>query len=79
MIRLHLYGTSHCHLCDQAKSELLAFMPFAKDTIELVEVDIVSDDSLYSELEEKIPVLENQQTGQRLYWPFNTPDILSIL
>ena len=79
MTRLTLYGTSNCHLCELAKAEVQAFIPFAPMQLELSEVDIVSDDALYEALELKIPLLENAETGMRIEWPFDTAGILSIL
>jgi glutaredoxin-like protein DUF836 len=52
-----LYGRDGCHLCDEARAEILALRaelpPFDLD-----EVDIESDDGLHAALLERIPVVE---------------------
>ena len=55
--RVVLYGRSGCHLCDQAREQLLA-MREAGGGFELHEVDIDSDDALLASLLERIPVVE---------------------
>jgi glutaredoxin len=48
-----LYGRPDCHLCDEAREMLLAL-----DGVELREVDIESDERLFSTYLERIPVVE---------------------
>ena len=48
-----LYGRPDCHLCDEARELLLAL-----DGVELREVDIESDERLFSAYLERIPVVE---------------------
>jgi hypothetical protein len=52
-----LYGREGCHLCDDARAELLAIRS-GLPPFELREVDISSDDALHAELMERIPVFE---------------------
>ena len=79
MTHLILYGTTHCHLCEEAKAVVESFRPLSIKQFELSEVDIVSDDALYEQLELLIPVLENKNTGERLAWPFTGNDIIRLL
>jgi glutaredoxin len=51
-----LYTRPGCHLCDQARQELLA-LPEAGG-FQLVEVDIDTDDDLHARYLERIPVVE---------------------
>ena len=56
MTRVVLYGRPDCHLCDDAREQLLALQPelgFA-----LVERDIEADDELLKRYLERIPVIE---------------------
>ncbi len=48
-----LYGRPGCHLCDQARAQILAF-----DEVALREVDIEADDRLFTVMLERIPVVE---------------------
>ena len=52
-----LYGRDGCHLCDEARAELLALRASGA-RFDLHEVDIESDRRLHRELLERIPVVE---------------------
>ena len=52
-----LYGRQGCHLCEQARTELIG-MWSPEQPFELREVDIESDPELHRELLERIPVVE---------------------
>jgi len=64
-IPLRLYGTSACHLCEQAEALLHA----ASLTAETV--DIVADDGLLDLYGTRIPVLQRLDDGTELGWPFD--------
>ncbi len=54
-IKVEIYSKSDCHLCDEAKSVLLKVqqeIPF-----DFFEVDITSDQELFTEYKEQIPVV----------------------
>ena len=55
MTTVTLYGRPGCHLCDEAK---LAIADLASGQIELVEVDIETDDGMLATYLERIPVVE---------------------
>ncbi len=82
-ITLRLYGTSGCHLCDDALIEInSAIEPLSATlNIHLSEIDIIEDDSLYDQYQTKIPVLtidiENQT--KMLCWPFNQQVVEAII
>jgi hypothetical protein len=52
-----LYGREGCHLCDEARESILALSRELGD-LELREVDIESDDDLFTAYLERIPVVE---------------------
>ena len=54
---VRLYARPDCHLCDEAREELLAIRAGGAD-FRLEEVDIESDDRLMRRLLERIPVVE---------------------
>jgi glutaredoxin len=55
MPTLTLYGRPGCHLCDDARAQLLALR--AELGFELVERDIEADDELHRRYLERIPVV----------------------
>lgn len=56
-VRLVLYGRSGCHLCEEARS--LIEQVAEEVPLELVEVDIESDDRMHARFLERIPVVEH--------------------
>lgn len=77
MKQLILYGTSGCHLCEQA-AELLAYV--LDETIyDIKEVDISESDSLLKQYGETIPVLKQVEGGAELFWPFDEEAIEHFL
>lgn len=76
-IQLHLYSTSHCHLCEQAEN-LLQSMAKLYDTQWAI-IEIAEDTELLARYEIKIPVLKRLDTGAEISWPFNNQDIQNLL
>lgn len=73
---LHLYGTSACHLCEQALAileEASTQLPFS-----WIEIDIAENDQLMQRYGVKIPVLQ-ASTGAELCWPFGKADVLTFV
>ena len=59
VIDVTLYGRPGCHLCDEARTEIVDLIG-ALSEIELREVDIEADESLFRRYLERIPVVEVQ-------------------
>jgi hypothetical protein len=72
---LVLYGTSGCHLCDQAEA-LLKTAAGAR-ALDWRYVDIALDDALVARYGSRIPVLLARD-GRELGWPFSLLDILRL-
>lgn len=68
MINLILYGTSDCHLCDEAQALLYGLK--SEFIFDLKIVDIADDESLVETYGIRIPVLINDNKSE-LSWPFN--------
>ncbi|MBK9161980.1 MAG: glutaredoxin family protein [Nitrosomonadales bacterium] len=68
-----LYGTSCCHLCEQAE-EVLREAGVAAEY-----VDIAEDDDLLEKYGVRIPVLRRSDTGKELGWPFDAADVVRFL
>lgn len=72
---LTLYGTTGCHLCDQA--EVLLRQAGAARALEWRYVDIALDEALVARYGTRIPVLRAED-GRELGWPFSLLDILGL-
>jgi hypothetical protein len=55
-VAVTLFGRAGCHLCDEARTAILALATGRR--IELLEVDIENDDALLAAYLERIPVVE---------------------
>ena len=67
--RYRLYGTSACHLCEQAET-LLEALNEQGVSVTYEKVDIANRDDLFERYGLLIPVLQNPQ-GSELLWPFD--------
>lgn len=68
-----LYGTSGCHLCDEARDLIRRYAAYTP--LQLHEADVLDhfpDDPV---LQERIPFLEGEHPGGRLFWPFDAGDL----
>jgi hypothetical protein len=72
---LVLYGTSACHLCEQAEQLLL---PWVGLGWQVEWVDIADDDALLERFGVSIPVLQRTDDVQ-LAWPFDAETIALFL
>jgi glutaredoxin len=64
-MKLVLYSSSYCHLCEQAEALLVQM------GIEAEHIDIVDDDDLLERYGTRIPVVKRIDNGSELGWPFN--------
>ncbi len=72
-MKLKLYSTWGCHLCEQAEQLLLqAGLAGAVDII-----DIVDDPAAFERYRVHIPVLKVDE--QELFWPFDLAQIQQLL
>jgi hypothetical protein len=65
-MHLMLFGTSGCHLCEQAESIIDACVPDSVET-----VDIAEQEQWQEQYAVRIPVLYHPETKQELGWPFD--------
>lgn len=64
-VKLILYGTTFCHLCEQAEAVLQVI------GVEAEHVDIAEDDALLEKYGVRIPLVKREDTGAELAWPFD--------
>jgi len=70
---LYLYGTSSCHLCEEAATLLQDLRLGWSD------VDIAEDGELMQRYSLKIPVLQRADNQAELCWPFSGSDVLAFI
>ena len=71
-MKVILYSTVGCHLCELAKQVLLPLV--IQYQFRLVEIDIANDDVLVSRYGIRIPVLGSPASERELNWPFSVKD-----
>jgi len=72
-VKLVLYGTTFCHLCEEAEAMLHAV------GVEAQYIDIAEDDALLEKYGVKIPVVKREDTGAELGWPFDATAVRRFL
>lgn len=78
---LILYTTEGCHLCEQAEQLLaqLSQLQSGEDALQLIPVDIATDEALVELYGIRIPVVKNALTQKEIGWPFELKDLLELL
>lgn len=76
MLRLILYGTAGCHLCDLAEACLA---PRLTQAMSCELVDIAENDQLMADYGVRIPVLRCVDDGAELGWPFDGAAVIAWL
>jgi len=69
-MRLMLFGTSGCHLCEQAELIVYACVPGGVETVDIAEQEKWQE--LYAV---RIPVLYDLESGRELGWPFGLAEV----
>lgn len=72
-MKIYLYSTAGCHLCDLAKAIIWPLL--VQHQFRLVEIEIADDDELIARYGVRIPVLGSPMTERELNWPFTIKDI----
>ena len=72
-MKVYLYSTAGCHLCDLAKAVIWPLL--VKHDFRLIEVDVSEQDELVNRYGVRIPVLGSSLIGRELDWPFSVKDI----
>ena len=77
-MNLILFGTSACHLCEQAEEMLTALLPQFPQ-LNVTFVDIAEETQWQQRYAIKIPVLYNPENQSELSWVFNTNDVITFI
>ena len=70
---IELYGTSCCHLCEQAETVL------REAGVAAEHIDIADDDGLLEKYGVRIPVLRRADNGAELGWPFDAAGVTRFM
>lgn len=76
-MKVYLYSTIGCHLCEQAKTLLWPLL--VQYQCRLLEKDIAEDDALIERYGTRIPVLVASDFSDELNWPFSEADVDKFL
>lgn len=76
---LILYGTSGCHLCEEAALLLREASARTSGNLEWEEVDIAQTPELMARYGVRIPVLHCRDSEEELDWPFDGEQITAFL
>ena len=77
ILHITMYGTEHCHLCEQAHEivqQVSKHFP-----CQIKRIDITLDDKLFQEYATSIPVIHIQEFNQILNWPFSMADVIQAI
>lgn len=66
---LVLYTTQACHLCEQAQALLMPFQNMLK--VDVFLEDIAESEAQVERYGLRIPVLQHEESGAELDWPFD--------
>ena len=72
---IRLYTRENCPLC--RKAEALLAEAGMVDDCEVVDIDM--DLSLIRQFGDRVPVLENRDTGEKLSWPFSASQVRGLI
>ncbi|MGZ8095018.1 MAG: glutaredoxin family protein [Methylosarcina sp.] len=74
-MHLKLFGTSGCHLCEEAEHMLNEYLSAEPKEIIVETVDIADQEYWQERYALRIPVLYHPQSGRELAWPFDLPQL----
>jgi len=72
-VKLLLYGTTCCHLCEQAEALLHAL------GVSAAHIDIADDEELLARYGTRIPVVRRPDNATELGWPFDRESLCDFL
>jgi hypothetical protein len=72
-VKARLYSTEYCHLCEEAEEVI------RQTGITATIIDIVEDDILFEKYSTRIPVLQRNDNGAELDWPFDVMTVTRFL
>ncbi|MGR8979718.1 MAG: glutaredoxin family protein [Gammaproteobacteria bacterium] len=78
-MRFFLFGTSGCHLCEQAEGIIEACLAGGERNIVIESIDIAEQQEWHHPYALRIPVLYHPETGRELAWPFDEITVIKFM
>ncbi len=78
-MKITLYGTAGCHLCEEACTLLRSILAEHVGQFELREKDIADSEELIARYGVRIPVISMDGTAVELAWPFDAQSLRDFL
>ena len=79
-IRMILFGTQGCHLCEEAEAVLAKCQSDAQlGALQVDIVDIAEQEEWQKRYGLRIPVLYHQDSGRELDWPFSEQEVREFI
>jgi hypothetical protein len=78
VVKVNLYTTLGCHLCEQAHGLLLNLQQEGL-SLEISSIEIADSDELMERYGIRIPVVEVSGESRELGWPFNLNELRTFL
>lgn len=77
-MRLLLFGTADCHLCEQAEEIINGVIP-QNTMIELVDIADSENEHWQEKYAVRIPILYHADSQNELAWPFNSEGVKAFI
>jgi glutaredoxin len=77
-VKVELYTTLGCHLCDEALA-MLKFLQASEKSLTLAEIEIADSEELMSEYGVRIPVITAEKSEGDISWPFTIEELTQFL
>jgi hypothetical protein len=71
------YTTFGCHLCEQVEAMFFTLnqQKSLLEKYDVIAFDIIDDEKILEEYRTTIPVLKNETTKEKLFWPFSYEEL----
>ena len=79
MQKVILYGTTACHLCEEAEELLRKAQEKVDFPMQIQKVDISENDDLMGRYGISIPVVFKEETGTEINWPFDFNGLVNFI
>ena len=77
-MKVELYTTLGCHLCDEALA-MVKFLQASEKSLTLAEIEIADSEELMAEYGIRIPVITAEKSEGELGWPFTIKELTQFL
>ena len=78
-MRLYLFGTPGCHLCEEAETLIEACIAKTRRDIAIEAIDIADQKQWQEHYALRIPILYDPESKRELAWPFDEIDIAKFM